>query len=320
MGFRIIDDDSAALNFLDEWNNSSDFVEAHTSGSTGTPKAIRLDKADMIRSATLTCNHFGIDSRSLLLSPLSADYVAGKMMIVRAIVADAEIVIQKPSNRVTLPNRTIDLLTVVASQLPYLIESGQLSHVRHLIVGGGAIPTSVENELCSCAVDAWATYGMTETCSHVALRHISAKEDFFTALDGVTFSIDDRNCLIINAPDFSFSPIVTNDIVDLIDNRQFRWLGRADNAIVTGGKKVFPEDIERKISAAIEIGDFYITSRPSAKWGEEIILVTDNYDIDDNTLLARLRTALVSHERPKAIVKTHIDKTSSGKIIRRKFQ
>ncbi|MBO7381774.1 MAG: AMP-dependent synthetase, partial [Muribaculaceae bacterium] len=158
------------------------------------------------------------------------------------------------------------------------------------------------------------------TCSHVALRHISAKEDFFTALDGVTFSIDDRNCLIINAPDFSFSPVVTNDIVDLIDNRQIRWLGRADNVIITGGKKVFPEDIERKISDAIEIGDFYITSRPSAKWGEEIILVTDDYDIDDNTLLARLRTALVSHERPKAVVKTHIDKTSSGKIIRRKFQ
>ncbi|MBR4721612.1 MAG: hypothetical protein IK053_01000, partial [Muribaculaceae bacterium] len=244
----------------------------------------------------------------------------GKRMIVRAIVADAEIILQTPSNRISLPKQTIDLLPVVASQLPYLIESGQLSQVKHLIVGGGAIPTSVENELCSCAVDAWATYGMTETCSHVALRHISAKENIFTALNGVTFSTDARNCLIINAPDFSFSPIVTNDIVDLIDNRQFKWLGRADNVIITGGKKVFPEDVERKISAAIEIGDFYITSRPSTKWGEEIILVTDNYDIDEDTLLARLRAALISHECPKAIVKRHIDKTPSGKIIRRKLQ
>ncbi|MDD6668520.1 MAG: AMP-dependent synthetase, partial [Bacteroidales bacterium] len=70
--------------FLAEWRNGDAFVTAHTSGSTGTPKAIRLLKADMLASARATNARFGIGAHSRLLLCLSPDYIAGKMMIVRA--------------------------------------------------------------------------------------------------------------------------------------------------------------------------------------------------------------------------------------------
>ena len=156
-----------AARFIEEFFADGETIVAHTSGSTWTPKEIHLRKSDMRASARLTNERFGITAESLLYLCLSPDYIAGKMMLVRAIEADAEIVEQKPSNEPMAgydSNRRVSLLAVVPSQLGYLINHPEyLSLIDTIIIGGGALSDRIERWLAEKGVNAFKTYGMTET-------------------------------------------------------------------------------------------------------------------------------------------------------------
>ncbi|MCM1518388.1 MAG: AMP-binding protein [Pseudoflavonifractor sp.] len=308
--------------FLDQWFDSNDYITAHTSGSTGRPKEIRLFKSDMRASAEATCRFFGIDGRSTLLLPLSAGYIAGKMMIVRSLLSGARLIVEQPSNQ---PKQRdyglIDLLAIVPSQLAWFISNPSMaSRVKSVIIGGGAMSPEQEKQAAALPWHAYATYGMTETCSHVALRDVSAGERLFKALPGITFSTDDRGCLAIDMPAFSFGRVVTNDIVTLADNRTFEWRGRHDNVINSGGIKIFPEELERRLDFIDK--PFFIIGRPSPKWGEEVVLYIEDESASIDILL--LHDSITRHIgrvlAPKEIVVvSRFERTDSGKIKRRHY-
>lgn len=321
MNAHIIDPEGLALQFVEGWHNDRPYVVAHTSGSTGTPKEIHLLKSDMIASARATCLHFGINTESTLHLPLSTDYIAGKMMVVRALVSGATLIVERPSSSpmATLPSgiETVDLTAVVPSQVPGLLASPHISKLSAVIIGGGALTADMEVAVKSSGIGAWATYGMTETCSHVALRNISAGEASFRALPGVAFSTDDRGCLVIECPDRSFGRLVTNDMVRLEAPDRFVWLGRYDNVINSGGIKLHPEEIERRLEGVVTL-PYYIIGRPSARWGEEAVLVVEGATADECAdILAKVRGILTGPISPKAVLsKERFIYTSSGKIKR----
>lgn len=307
-------DDSAL--FVSEWSDASPYIIARTSGSTGTPKPIRLLKSDMESSARITCDFFGITSSSLLHLPLSPSYIAGKMMIVRSIVSGAELMVEKPSNRPLASGveRTIDLTAVVPSQIDGLLESSSVSRINSMIIGGAAIPQSLERRLLDTPIECYATYGMTETCSHVALRRLGT--DTYMALGDVGFDTDARGCLIIHTPHLSVGSVSTNDVVELVDSRCFRWKGRFDNVINSGGIKIFPEEVERALGRIITDREYYITSRSSDKWGEELVLVIEG-EGDADRLVSEMASMLPRYHVPKHVVFCPcLRRTYSGKIIR----
>lgn len=316
--------------FIGELLAEENYVVAHTSGSTGVPKEIRLLKSDMRASARLTNDFFGINDDSLLYLCLSPDYIAGKMMIVRAIEAGAEIVEQSPSNEPMAgydSNRRVSLLAVVPSQLGYLVNHPEyLDMVDALIVGGGALSERMEHWLADKGVNAYKTYGMTETCSHVALAPVSRGRVPFEAIGDVTFSTDARGCLIVGAPQFSVSEIVTNDMVELVDARHFFWRGRFDNVINTGGLKVFPEEVEQAIARVLPKLRFFVASQPSEKWGDELVLVLEYGSLGENerktgdihpALVDALRRVLPPHAIPRRYIALRsLPLTPTGKPIR----
>lgn len=310
-------DDGKALLFIEEWYGESDYVTAHTSGSTGTPKEIQLPKSLMRASAQSTNKFFGIDENSLLLSPLSAEFIAGKMMIVRAIESKSKLIVESPSNQPMAKDYgTIDLLPVVPSQIEWLLNNPQrLSKVRNLLIGGAAPKQSDEIALMSQGVNAWISYGMTETCSHVALRKIL--DDKYSALPGIEFQQDERGCLEISRE--GFEDVITNDIVELINEREFRWLGRYDNVINSGGIKVFPELIEQKIARIIPQGvSYYIGKGTNARWGEVPVLYLENIEATiADEILAKCRVALEGAERPNEVkIVAKFNRTANGKLRR----
>ena len=314
---------AAFCRFLDSWFDGRDYVTGHTSGSTGKPKEIHLKKSDMLQSARRTNDFFGIGRGSRFLLCLSPDYIAGKMMIVRAIEAGAEIVEEKPSNRPLdgYEGLPFDFVAVVPSQAKHLAEHPEKwQYVKTTIVGGGAVPDSLRIAIAESGIDAYATYGMTETCSHVALARISATPQPFMALPRITFSTDDRGCLVIDAPQMSFRRLVTNDMVELVDSASFYWKGRYDNVINTGGIKVFPEELERLAAPLLDCR-FYISSRPSEKWGEEVVLILEGPSLSDEEkrlLMSRLKEVLPVYGMPKDIVSMPVfEETSSGKVKRK---
>lgn len=317
--------------FMQQWEDSSDHIIAHTSGSTGIPKEIYLPKRDILISARATNLRFNINESSRLLSPLSASYIAGKMMLARAIAANCEIAFCKPSNSFLnsadvssyILQGYIDLLPIVPSQCEIVLQNRQhlYKHIRNIIIGGAAIPKATEDKLTSSAqneIKFYATYGMTETCSHVALRELG--DNRFYAMTGIQFSTDERDCLKITAPSYSFKTLQTNDIATLLSNDCFIWKGRHDNVINSGGIKIFPEELEKKLDGCLP-SRFYIKGMPDSKWGEAVSLVIEENDAiamrSDDFLLDICRNYLSSKEMPKKVIRmAELPTTPNGKLKR----
>ncbi len=313
--------------FLCEWFDERPYVVGYTSGSTGAPKEIRLSKAGMRASARMTNEFFGLSSRSVLLLCLSVSYIAGKMMVVRALEAGADLVTAAVCSR---PLRTlgeggnIDLAAMVPMQVEESVkhpdDKHRLGSIRQLLIGGAAVSPLLEKQLRDIPTVCYATYGMTETFSHVALRNIKEGSALYSALRGVTFAVDRRGCLVIEAPHLYAGPLVTNDLVRLDDNRHFEWLGRYDHVINSGGIKFFPEAIEHKISFGLP-RRFFIASRPDERLGQRIVLVLEGPPAsaeEERQWTEKLRQVLTPYEMPKEFVYlARFYETSTGKVIRR---
>ena len=305
---------ATVADFMREWDAPDEYVTAHTSGSTGTPKTIRLLKSDMRVSARATNTFFGIGAGSVLGLPLSVDYIAGKMMAVRAHEAGCRLVELPVSNEITVPE-SIDLLAVVPSQIPSLLLSGTADRVRHLLVGGAPLSAEAAGALTDCGVDAWLGYGMTETCSHVALRRIADDDNLYHAMPGISFSVDGNGCLTIESERFSWHRLVTRDVVELQSPQTFRWLGRADNVINSGGIKIHPESLEAEIRGALPwLPSFYIVGEPDARWGSRPVMVAEG-PIDIALVKSVLRDRRTAPAR--VVVVGTLPTTSNGKLLRR---
>lgn len=307
---------------MEEFNGPGEYTEAHTSGSTGAPKPIRLAKADMVHSATASNNFFGISENSHVACALSADYIAAKMVCVRALCAPCRATFFEPTNDIVLDDDTpvIDLLSVTPSQIPSLLRIPALSsRVRQVLIGGAPPSQEVVNSLCRSGVKVWISYGMTETCSHVAVADGYDISRTFRAMPGITFSATADDRLVIHAPEFTFGTLETNDVVELVDCHSFRWLGRADNVINSGGIKLYPEQLEKEYAAVLPAeAVYYVSQRPSTKWGSEAVLMVEGSTDLAEQYLNDLRAGGIDHRHlPKAAIAVpDFPRTSSGKIIR----
>lgn len=302
------------------WRNADTHIEAQTSGSTGKPKTIRLSKADMRASAHATNAFFGLEKGALYACPLDFCYIAARMMVVRAEDAAGIVSAIPPSNRFIIPYN-VDLLAIVPSQVECLLHHPEwAATIKNVIIGGAPLNENLRNALIRCGYNAFMTYGMTETCSHVALRPLES--ECYKALPGITFEIDHRGCLVIDIPYFNDPHVVTNDIVDLKSPTEFIWIGRADNIINSGGKKLSPEDIESEIhNKANPRFSFYITSAPDPKWGHVPAMVAECPEDELASVIAKLREHMDHTRLPRhyKAVKA-ISRTTSGKIVRIPFE
>lgn len=302
------------------WQQAPEVITCHTSGSTGTPSEILLPKAQMIESARRTCSFFGISEGSRLYSCVGADYIGGKMMMVRSLVSGADFGWEPPSNR-PLENYDgpfIDLMSVVPSQMIYLLDNPEkLSQVGEFLIGGASIPAGLRKRILENGISAWESYGMTETSSHIALRKIDKDDKPFTTLPGITVEYHAGNQLAILIE--GWKRFLTNDIAEIESPTGFRILGRADNAINSGGKKIYPEEIEALLSGHFTF-PFFISSRKDEKWGEAVVIAVENTPVSDEEILLKCKALLPSFKVPKMVLRLNkIPLTPNGKLKRIKF-
>jgi O-succinylbenzoic acid--CoA ligase len=311
------DHEASIGEFIEQWLGDSTTITVQTSGSTGEPKQIVLQKEHMINSAKATCTFFKLGPQTTALLCLSADYIAGKMMLVRSIVMGWNLHVVAPeADALTQYDNEYDFVAMVPYQVHHTFDA--LAKVKKLIIGGGAISPALEAKLQTIPTESFATYGMTETCSHVAVRRLNgpAKSDGYTAMQDVEFNIDNRGCLVIDAPFITEEPVVTNDMVQLNSSHSFEWLGRFDNVINSGGLKLFPETIEEKLASFIET-PFVITSEKDEALGERIVLIVENNDTTTVPNYSEAFSSLDSFERPKRMYSiSKFPYTETGKIKR----
>lgn len=312
--------------FLRQWYDDNDFISVHTSGSTGKPKLIRLNKTFVANSAKRTLNFFGLHENDRVLLCLPTRYIAGKLMIVRALLGGLDLCVM-PANGdfSTLANRQkkpFRLVAMVVNQVVKLLNiSDCFANIETLLIGGSALPQSLERALQKVPTACFVSYGMTETATHIAVRAVNGdnKSQWYHCLNGVYVSLE-NDCLAIDLLNNENNPIrlVTNDIAELRDNKTFKILGRADNVIISGGIKFFPETIEAKLSTHIT-EPFFIAAVPDERLGQKMVLVAEGEESDERELqLYRICEAqLLRYERPKHIVfASKLLRTETGKLIR----
>ena len=291
-----------------------------TSGSTGTPKSIVVRKEKMIQSAQLTCSFLNLNKGDKALLCLPLQYIAGQMMVVRALTAELDLIIRNPSGNplsdVRIPLRFAAMTPMqVYNSLQVPEEKERLMQIEILLIGGGAIDPKLSRILRTFPNEIYSTYGMTETLSHIALRRLNGTDasEYYTPFSSVKLSLSTEKTLIIEAYSVADEIIYTNDIAELLPDGRFRIFGRKDNIINSGGIKIQAEEIEEALHSLIA-GSFAITSIPHPKFGEAVVLL-----ISQKQILSpeQINALLPPFQRPKYILKTNmIPLTPNGKIDR----
>ncbi|MEQ6124811.1 AMP-binding protein [Pseudotenacibaculum sp. MALMAid0570] len=312
--------------FLKDWFSDEESITVKTSGSTGKPKAIELKKEYMINSAKATGEFFELSNKTTALCCLPIDFIAGKMMIVRAMVLGWNIdVIEPDSSPLQHNNKSYDFSAMVPLQLKNSLD--KLAQIKKLIVGGGVVSLELQKQLQEVSTQVYATYGMTETITHIAVKKLNhlrtvisneCEKPHYQILPNISIKQDNRNCLVIEAPKVSDETIVTNDVIELISETEFLWKGRYDNVINSGGVKLHPEEIERKLSECIQ-SRFFVAGISDDSLGEKLILVVEgDFDTVISNEMRNLKT-LSKYEKPKEIffVKQFVE-TETKKIQRQK--
>jgi O-succinylbenzoic acid--CoA ligase len=303
--------------FLIKWFDDSPFIAVKTSGSTGKPKTINILKNAMINSAVATGDYFNLPPGSSALLCLSAGYIAGKMMLVRAMILGWHLHIVAPEkDALTQYDNTYDFVAMVPYQVYHSIPA--LEKAKKILIGGGEITPQLETKLQEVKTQVYASYGMTETITHIAIRKVNGeqKNGYYEALPQVTFNKDSRGCLIIDAPLIAEDKIVTNDLVTLISPTKFVWLGRYDFIINSGGIKIIPEQVENKLNPFIN-QTFIIASQKDAALGERVVLVIESDNAINIDAIIEKLSVLEKYERPKKIITvSRFPRTATGKINR----
>ena len=301
-------------NFLKSWFDDKDYILTNTSGSTGNPKEIKLKKLDLIESSKLTARYFDLKVGDKIINCLPIKYIAGKMMLVRSLVLGLDLyVFPVSSSPISDLKNNYDLIAFTPIQLENSIPF--IEKIKKVLVGGSPVQDSLKEKILNSKSIVYETYGMTETITHIAARNLSMGEKEFTALPGIELGKSD-NCLFIKPNHLSIEMVQTNDVVEFTNKNKFQLIGRRDFIINSGGVKLNPETIEKKLAKYIS-ADFVISSIDNSKFGEVVALVFKK-NIPDN--YNKAFTHLSKYEIPKEVLVIENFPENNGKINRLKIR
>jgi o-succinylbenzoate---CoA ligase len=319
-----------AFSFCEAWLSGEQNFSQATSGSTGIPKRISINRNQMIASAEATGSFFSASPNWKMLCCLNPAYIAGKMMLARAMVWDCEIELVAPSSHpfISALNDSYDFVAMVPLQVNTTLGDSRtcavLKSTQNLIIGGAPISNTLQKQLLHAGINAYQTFGMTETVSHIALAPISEGELIYRILPGVEIGINAHSLLWVKSTISGPEAIQTNDEVLLLSEDQFKWLGRADFVINSGGVKLHPERLEQKAHELIENffpgASFFFSSLQDDNLGQKLVLYLET-DFSDEKKVSDLKNSLKSKmdrfEVPREIILLKkFQRTSTGKLDR----
>jgi o-succinylbenzoate---CoA ligase len=308
--------ETSVVNFCYDWLTGVSTFELKTSGSTGTPKIVTATREQLIESVNRSQKAIGFREGETALVTLHPDYVAGKMMLTRCLVANLSIIALEPSSNplATLPlNCTLDFAAFVPYQIQTILDSKdalRLNRIRNILIGGGSVPEAAQTMLQRLEGSVYLSYGMTETLTHIALRQLTGKspDHFFKTLPGISIHRDTRGCLVIEGDYFPEKVVVTNDLVELQSGGRFQWLGRWDNVINSGGIKIIPEVLEPRLNSVFEKLDhvcrYFLSGWPHEKLGQELTLLIEGQpwsQQEQELLILEMEKILGRFEVPRRI-------------------
>lgn len=313
---------------INQWDSGQQIFELKTSGSTGKPKIILVNRNQIEASVSMTQNALKLNGEELFFCCLNVNYIAGMMMVFRALHIGAELLVTEPTSNPLESLGNLEYLLkkkngkVFYSFVPLQLQSvlknentaSLLKFGKHIIVGGAAIGKSLKQQIIEANLPVFETYGMTETISHIALKNVLANHDYFTAIDGVNIETNTNDCLRINSLSTDNDWVQTNDVVEMVGKGHFILKGRIDNIINSGGIKIQLEEIERKLADHFEWPfRYFCFGKNDEKLGQKLALLIEH--TDKIVEVSDLNSIFSKYEAPKDVyfLKEFIE-TATGKV------
>lgn len=325
-----------AQNICIAWLNGQDVFTLHTSGSTGHPKPIQVTNKQLEASVYATAKALSLKEGTRALACLNIDFIAGFMMLIRAMELGWYVTVVSPSRNPlsTLPeDQEFDFTALVPMQLSEIL-ADPITHPRvkklgKILLGGVGLTPPQVKEFRHLEQDVYHGYGMTETVSHVALRRVNQNSDLpnkYNITGEVSFGTDERGCLFFEGEVTGNRRIQTNDRASVDhDSRGFILHGRIDNVVNSGGLKIQLEELENllyhKFMEQNIHCQFYFWRRPDPLLGEALVLVVEGKPQLKNTILPVIEKEIERRKRPKEIyftesfLKTGSDKIDKGRTF-----
>lgn len=307
---RVKDWERAVFSFTLEWldEEKEEFI-IQTSGSTGTAKQIVLTRKQMVLSAQATGNYLGLQAGNKTLLALPAQFIAGKMMIVRALVLGLDIHCLAPKLHVLEHiDQEFDFCALIPLQIQYAIDHQLIHQIEKLgkvIIGGAPLSKSYQEKIKDLSSKLYATYGMTETITHIAMKRLNGPNtsEYYQSLPGISVEKDSEDCLMILSERLPSKITHTNDRVHLISDREFEVLGRVDFVINSGGLKIQPEEIEEKLRSLLN-HEFMIGSKADLMLGHKLVLIIEAQEaqVNQQALFQEMKRLLPKNKIPKEVL------------------
>ena len=328
-----------AYDFMTSWLAGKQEFALHTSGSTGTPKDIAIKRAQLLSSALMTGEALNLQQGTRALVCLNVNYIAGIMMLVRGMELGWELSIVEPVSNplIEFQNPDFDFVAMVPLQLSTCLADEKtipkVNHLGKILLGGAPIDISLQKKIDDLNVPVYQSYGMTETVSHIALKKLNlpGAEIGYTVLPGVRFGVDNRGCIFLQGAVTNDEKVQTNDLVEITSERTFKWLGRADNVINSGGVKVVLDKVDEVVAEVFYesgyAGNFFSWYENDEKLGQKLILIIqkNERELSVPKLIEEIRKRISAYETPKHVyfveqfIKTPTDKIDKRKTASKLF-
>jgi O-succinylbenzoic acid--CoA ligase len=290
-------DQSQIQDIINSWNAGQQEFAITTSGSTGQPKPFLLQRPQLIWSAQQTLKHF-IEHPGKQLICLPVNKVGGFMQIIRSLVWQQPFYYNPPSaNPLLNPKLPSDctIASFTPHQLYHILQHPEsqlkLHQFQSVLIGGGELSPEMEKQLIQQypKTQFVHTFGMTETYSHFAGRFLG--DDWYQLTDNIEISVNQNQCLVLRSPITQNQWLTTNDVVEIqnIDfhknsnnsnelpkySQRFKWIGRSDFTINSGGIKIQIETVENQIIETLNWSrtDFFCWGFPHESLGQELTLI-----------------------------------------------
>ncbi|ODQ87835.1 o-succinylbenzoate--CoA ligase [Mycolicibacterium flavescens] len=260
-------------------------VVVSTSGTTGTPKGAMLTAASLRASAEATHRRLGGPGR--WLSALAAHHVAGLQVLVRSVVAGTSPVAVAPSFTAAELVSAVHSLgpgrryaSLVAVQLEKALRDAEataaLASLDAVLIGGGPLPAGIAERAAAAGIPVVRTYGMSETAGGCVYDGVP--------LDGVRVRIADGGRIVLGGPTIAAgyrNPVQpdpfaepgwfrTDDVGAVDDSGRLTVLGRADDAISTGGLTVMPHLVEAAVESHPAVAGCAVFGVPDDRLGQRV--------------------------------------------------
>lgn len=264
-------------------------------------------------------------SDQILLS-LNPTTIGGTMMLVRAMEWNLNLhVVPAKGNPMDLlgENHSCTIISLVPLQLHDLLKHplslAKLNRFRVVLLGGAAIDLMLHDAIQELIPIVYHTYGMTETCSHIALRQLNGtgKQARFYPMLGVNIALSEEQTLVIDAPMAIHSPLVTNDLAKIFPDHSFEILGRTDHTLISGGIKIQLDEMERLFAPLFAQTPFFLYGMKDPRLGQKLVLVLESEPFATGPIEKELKEMAPEYKAPKEIIfAPRFERTKSGKTDR----